>query len=822
MNEVRVVGHGSEVSPIMIVQDYPSADDCKSGKTLSAGSGKMVDQFLRQNGHSLAKCYMTTYIKAPLRGYNTKNKKQAREILHHVRQEADWNQILLDEIREIKPNVIISLGELALNFLTGEKSIYSFRGSILPLKPELVWDITKHIRVIPVLHPRDIVQNITTQVYTTIDYAKAVRNINNKLPIEEIGHVWIIRSSEALYNWWTRSKKYEYLAIDFESHHNFPTCVGFCANGNEAVSAPLLSRDISNHEQMYMWRVVDEILRSKMPKVNQNMNYDWTLSDRLGFQMNNIIGDTQLMANIIYPELPKALHFLTSIYTDIPYYKDEGRNYDPKLQSFDVMMKYNAKDALAAHQVWTAQQQDAKEQKVYSFYHGFIHKLFYHYRKINDRGIRIDELKRFELLEKYSKMLYDNLTSINTVYGQVLNVRSPDQVGRFVYDFLQCPLHTHFTDSGKEKYSTDEDTLTNMYLNEIKDETVKRLLRQVILCRKIFSVLNLLEAPIHPDKRMRTTYNISGTTNGRTSTSTATGWYFELDFEKHCIKDGCEFGTAFQKIPKHGFEFEGERFGKDIREMFVPSPGYSFFGLDGANAEGRVVCVLAQDWDSLSYIESGNNIHKLTASWIYLCKPEEIKKDTDKYNIGKRARHAGHLGQTGAGLSPQIYRSIPFCNKVMETFHKNAPKVREVFQYEVERIVISGKRRLETPQGRIRDFFGLTKTNIHEIAKQAYSYIPQATVSDHFKEISLKIALMADWAYQLGEFHDGLFWEIPSQRLEQFHEISLIESDKKINFKNCSLSRDFELMIPIEQEYSHENWLNMKEIQIENCTSVGW
>lgn len=808
--ESCIEGYGPNISPLMVISDYPTADELKVGKVLVAGeSGKLVSSYMKANGYSLEMCYKTSYIKCAIPGFNSKSSKQSQEALSKIKLLDDWDRILIEEIKRISPNSILALGELPLNFLTNEKKINRYRGSILNLSihNRFLIDPEKYIRVVPTLHPRDIFPNPTTGVYVRLDYGKAIKQKDAAGKLIEPGTLRIIRNAEELAEYWTRARHGEFLVTDIETNqYNLAICASLCVDGKESVSFPLFDKTLGTGETAGIWRVYSDILKSPIPKINQNILYDWTVLQRLGFEIKNIVGDTMLLAHTIYPELPKGLDFLTSIYTDIPYYKDEGKEYDSSLHDFNRLLYYNAKDSLATWQVWKAQQADAEDLNVKSFYFNFVHKCFFHYKKVNDRGILIDPWVQNELLEKYENLLKLHSSELKQYYGKDLNIRSPKQVAEFIYEFLRCPVHTHKTPSGHDAFSTDETTLVNIYLNEIGDLSVRRILKQIILCRKIEKVLDILETPYHSDGRMRTSYNLGGTTTGRTSTSQSIGWFFKAEGKK--LKR-TKFGTAFQKLPKHDFEFEGESFGDDVRKMFIPTSGYEFFALDGKNAEGRVVCVLAEDWNSLKYIEDGNDLHKLTASWIYN-KPLEFIKSNER-DIGKMARHAGNLGQSGYGLSIQVYKSVKLCNEIMRKFHANAPNVREVFQKGIEDLLKKGS--LINCFGRRRDFFGVTKQNLHETLKEAYSFIPQGSISDHFKQVSLDIEEAAPWAHHLAELHDGLFYEIPVGRREEFQDICLKATARKINFKECSLSRDFELHIPIEMEFSEENWFNMEKLK---------
>src|SRR6187402_2300899 len=289
-----VRGWGPEISPLMIIGDYPTKDDLEKERAFSGSSGALVADFLKQNRYSIEKCYKTLYIKCPLVGFNSKDKKKSKEAFANVCAVADWKQILIEEIKAIEPNVILALGELAFEFLTNEKNINRFRGSILPLSPEnrSKVGLGRNIRVVPSFSARDCFSNPLASVYVKLDYAKALKFINNTREIEEPGNLWIARNAEALSEYWKRAKNGEFLVTDIETRYNFPICASLCADGIEAVSFPLLDNRAGNLQNACIWAKYAEILRSNIPKVNQNMVYDWTVLERFGFTINNIVGDT--------------------------------------------------------------------------------------------------------------------------------------------------------------------------------------------------------------------------------------------------------------------------------------------------------------------------------------------------------------------------------------------------------------------------------------------------------------------------------------------------------------------------------------------------
>lgn len=813
---MKLIDSGGVASKLLIVGDFPTQNEYNTGNSFSGSAGALLNNLFQPWNYNPRNVYKTYYFKVPITGYASPNKKIKALAIENVRKLENWDQIFKNELDHLNPNVILSMGELALQNLTEEKVISKWRGSILHLHPRFGHP---NVKVVPVHSPREIwEQNSVPVVYTQWDCGKAVRmmEFNERYSPKET--IWIAENASSISNWWNRAWNGEFLTLDIETHHGFITCIGFSHDGQEAFSIPFLvgpSRDYSERGNYY--KLTNQILRSKLPKVNQNIKYDWSVLENYGFDINNIIGDTMLMAHTIYPELPKGLDFLNSIYTDLPYYKDEGKKFDPRLHSFDRLLKYNARDALCTWQIWKCQLDDAEALKVKHFYFEKVHPTFFIYKKMDQYGVRVDDTVRKSLIQKYEPKLYDLCQTINLVAEENINPLSPTQVGRFVYEILGCPKKTHFTDSGKESFSTDIDTLEDLYVNQISDTGRKTLLRSLIVARKLSKILQFLRSPISPDGRMRTSYKLHGTETGRTSAGKSIEPYFEVGKKGKLVDTEC--GGSFQTIPKHGYEFGPERIGDDLRSIFVPSPGYCFVEGDQGQAEDRIVCVLAEDWQGLEVLNKRNfkynrfglkdDRHTLTAMMVTSKEFEQITED-DRQNRGKKPRHAGNYNASSGMLA--IFTHLPFgeCRRIMDRFHGENPKVRGVFHEGIKK-VIQDLRYLITPHERRRDFFGLVNDAMYRVA---FANIPQATVSDHNKFTilgNLVKVFPEPVAIPLAESHDSLTFEVLLERREEFMESFRTSCEMPINFSKCSLSRDYNLVIPADVKWSDTNWREMKK-----------
>ncbi len=878
---IKVNGVGPDSATIMVVADYPSKGEAAQETALVDKVGGQVDRLLKKAGSSLAAVYRTCFIKQPVPALEVRslNKRAREKIIYETQQNEFYKQLLIQEIEAIKPNIIIALGEMALQFLTHEKGIYQFRGSILPINPLL--KLSFQPKVIPTLHPRDIWQNIESMAYVTCDYQKAIKHqyYSNKIEFKHNYLIWIARTFSQFQTWWLERGRYgKRLTYDIETYLNHITCVALCHDGKEALSVALWNY-ASTEEQRLVWQLLAKILKSAIPKANQNIGFDSYFSNCWGLRLNNICDDTMLLGHCIYPELPKNLGFYNSIYTDIPYYKDEGKNFDPKLHSFDQYQYYNAKDALVTWQILEGMYEDAEEMGVLKFYQGWEHDishynvysgnnintdtsgertnqdstssslvsndsscidisnniieqvekrkiklgmmpLFHIYQKINLRGIQVDEFQRYKLLRKYNMLYEMHVNNLRRAYGKNdFNVRSPTQVGKFLYEYLGIPAITHKTDSGKEAYDTDKETIENLYINGRLADTTKTAIKEVIIARKIATIINYVKAVTSHDGRLRTGFNLVGADTGRTTGSSFIEDEYYID-EKGSI-DYLEVGMSLQVLPKRPYEqeeFEGETYGSDIPSMFVPSPGYVFIEGDGKAAEAGVVCVLSKDYDALDYMYwrkttkknrfgCKDDIHVLTAEW---CTGKSFDSITqyERENYGKRPRHAGNYDQTKYGLSVWIHKPKDQCGVILERFHSNSPKIRTTFHAEVKQC-LDRERKLVNPYGRRRDFFGRMGDSLYRVG---FAQIPQSTVSDHTKFSTIILDALLPSSSCLCEKHDGLLYEVPTEDAGKFAETFKKVYERPIDFRQCSLPRDFDLIIPAEVKMSKDNWLDMTEI----------
>ncbi len=815
-SKVKISGHGSTDATVMIIADGGSDGDVACGYALSGDTERKLRGFATAANLNWNEFWITALIKDRI---NLKKPEFNKPLLND-----EYRHVLLNEINTIKPNVLVPLSELSFNFLTGLDGIRKFRGSVLPASGNLEL-FRPTIRVLPTLGPNPyLYEDPKYEFITQLDFQKISRSAYSTEPFKETGLVWWAKRAEEVRQFFARHydatiKSGGFVVFDIETFANIPTCIGFCFDGNESCCVPLLDYNISIDERIGMLYQVLRLLNSPIRKVNQNIKFDWRKLERLGWKVCNVIGDTMLAAACLYCEFPKNLGFLTSLYTDMPYFKDEGKEFDPAKYKREQLYIYNAKDCLATHQTYSQQQAELVELGVKPVYDQLIDILPI-YKEMEETGILVDDSERVRLLCRYHSLYAVHVNKLGKLVGRPINPLSSQVVGKLVYEELGWEIVRGVKHSKKTgKPSADEESLEILMWSSTCNSVLgKQILRTIIDCRKLHKCIEFLELPTYPDGRHRCEFNLAGAETGRTTAGETTDYY--LFFDKGKIKLG-NMGHSFQTIGKHGFEVDGVTYGKDLRSIFVPSPGYSFVECDLSQAEARVDAVLARDFEILEVFDSPTGIHRLTGSWVFDCSPTEIKKNVlvegvDRYHVSKTVRHAGERNMTPGRLMMMIAKEIQFCARVLDTFHKNQPNIKRVFHREI-REQIQRERVLISPNGRRRDFFGRIN---EDTVNQGISQLPQAIVTDYMKAAIRKAIPSFREKYgvaavrPLSEAHDGFFAEVQKGLEEAWarHFKSTIEVS--IDFRTCSLSRDFELIIPAEAEMSETNWQGMKGMKL--------
>jgi DNA polymerase len=410
------------------------------------------------------------------------------------------------------------------------------------------------------------------------------------------------------------------IALDIEGGIGTMSCISFAQSPYEAFIIPLSGRNgnyySTEEEECSVWKALSSVLCDPLvPKVLQNSLYDrFVLQYSYNIPVLGVVDDTMLKHWELYCELEKSLGVQTSIYTDEPYYKYEIKSGDTK-----TFWSYCCKDSLVTHEINgkldLALRAISPSWQHYRFNVGLLNPLLYmelrgikyDYEKAKNRrastlntlyslqheldsstdhgvrGLTKDQLigvrnelmcykrdstqpkKGFSedyvrtnyLLSKYDSLIPAELGEFSTLLKLNLNVESPKQCSKYLYEILKLPLQTN-----KEGQTTsDEGALLRLRKKVSKMSLAHTILNFTIRIRRLGTKVGMLS--IHPDNdgRIRCGYNIVGTETGRLT----------------CYTSPTGSGYNLQTIPS------------EDRDLFTGDDNFRMFQCDLSGADGWTI-----------------------------------------------------------------------------------------------------------------------------------------------------------------------------------------------------------------------------------------
>jgi len=651
------------------------------------GAGRILDGILGEVGIRREDCYVTNVVKYRPKGndfgrfYEDKKRSKRLPVLEEAIEE------LKVELMAVRPNVIVALGNEAMRALTEKTGVTSWRGSIMS---SLVG------KVLPTYHPAAILRQWSWRPVGVLDLTKAKeesafpevrrkpRTLHTTTNFEEV---------KALL---AKVKQSSRIAFDIETERGEISSIAFASSSHEAVTIPFffaLSGPIwhPTEQEPILWELIKQILEGPAEKIAQNAQFDMSYLERkVGIHVQNLYMDTMIAAHCIYPELPKGLDFLCSVYTDQPYYK-----WMVKTKDMIEFFKYNGLDACVTWEVAEKLEREMKDFGVWEFYQKHSHALIEPLQDMLRRGIAIDLDIRDAAKKAYRDGIKEAQKQLDEFVGRPLNVNSPKQMKEYLYEELKLPIkYKGRKAKGYSKTVTSDEEAIKDLQRTNKNLPSLQLILDIREKKKILSTY--LEVKLDEDKRIRTSYLITGTETGRlASRATPFGT-----------------GTNLQNIPK-GI----------ARRMFVPDPGKLFISADYSQAEARVVAYISGEDRLIDLFREGGDVHRKNASRIFRKPESDISKE--ERTLAKRIVHASNYGMGSVTFAKTAGVSTAEAKRLLNQYFATYPRIK-LWHLKIEQ-ELRRTRVLTTPLGRKRQFFNPWNK---ELIKEAYAYIPQSTVSD--------------------------------------------------------------------------------------------
>ena len=358
------------------------------------------------------------------------------------------------------------------------------------------------------------------------------------------------------------------------------------------------------------------------------------------------------------------------------------------------------------------------------------------------RGVLVDQARKAEVIDEYYEIMERvEANLLRIVYEGVgmanFNYRSTKDLATLFYDELGIsPIRK----AGRP--TVDRGAREKLEIYPIAEQLVKH----INLLTELGDKISVLKTAIDDDGRIRTSYNIAGTSTGRFSSSIS------------------EFGTGgnLQNVEE------------SLRSIFIADPGYKFAKCDAKSGES--FCVGATEWNLfkdgryLDACESGDP-HTAVARimWPNLQWTGDLKLDkhiaeTPYYRhytyrfMCKKLGHGSNYGGKPATLAEQAKVELDLVKQFQPKYFEAFP-AHQRWQAHVDE-TLRKKGYLVSLMNRKRWFFG--RRSDPSTLREAIAYDPQSSLADIVNQALLNI-WRKGYVCIMTQEHDALTFMYPEK-----------------------------------------------------------
>jgi len=753
---------GNTSAKILIVGEFATDTDLHGNRPFAGARGFELNKMLEEAGIQPRDCLFTYVVNDRVAGNNidslvapTKAKAGVGDVLREGKyvtpQVLKGIDALSALIETMRPNIVITMGNLALYALTGEWASTLWRSSILSAK------IAHKPKVLPTYGLSLVMMQYSLRPIFIHDLKRAKRQ-SLAPEIARKHYEFTIRPDFAtavstLTGLVERSVQARQagnsfpLGADIETRAGHIACIAFAWSGTEAICIPLMCQHSdegywSLEEEVELVMLIQQLLRHAKI-VGQNWNYDAQYIYRHWHIIAPDVEDTMIQHHSCFSNLEKNLAFLSSMYLDDHlYWKDDRTNWEtgPKGEGEDVYWRYNCTDAartLAINEVLTKVIAALGMGGV----NAFQQKLAPAVLQSMIRGVKLDREAQGQLSLTIQQEIADREQWFLDVLGHPLNINSPPQMKDFFYRQM----------GQKEVISrkTKKVTCNDEALHKIADrEPILQPITRKIAELRSLGVFHstFVMASVDVDSRIRTMFNVCGTETYRFSST----------------KNAFGSGLNMQNIPKGGETEDDGLSLPNVRNLYVPDFGKTMFDIDLDSADLRIVT-----WESgcewmKDHFRNGRKPY-IEVMREYYHNPSMTKSSHPReYAMFKSLCHGTNYLGTAEGIAPRIGLNVHETQRIQKWYFDLCPEIRK-WQDDIKSQV-SSNRCVKNVFGYKTYFFDRIEGTIFN---QAVAWIPQSTVACLINRAYVNIMETLPDVEVLLQVHDSLVGQFDTFRKEK-------------------------------------------------------
>jgi len=668
-------------------------------------------------------------------------------------------------IAEHNPSIILPLNNVALRALTDNESqsISTWRGSQL---------LRGALKILPTYPPGMIQRQWDLRPIAVLDFTRARKWLSGEASPTE--WKFLVRPSfndtmfildELLKR---VAEKPTFLSVDLETRASNIACCGIAWSESEAISIPFMCVENPDgyfsldEELAVILKLRDLLTHTNARVVGQNFAFDAQYIQRYWRFIPRLSDDTLIAQGLLWPGLPKALDFLSSMYCRHHlYWKDDGKFWDPSTTPEEQLWTYNCVDACRTYEI-TLSQQNAIAQTQLTSQYQFLLKLWYAVLGMMIRGVLIDKQNRGKMTLELMSALASREQWFIDVLGHPLNPRSNKQMKELFYDDLRAPI--------QKNRKTGQPSLDDKALEKIvqKNSLLRPLIKTIQDYRSIGVFLStFVQAPLDVDDKMRCSYNIVGTETFRFNSS-------ENPFGS---------GTNLQNVPKGNEKPKpGELAMPNIRKLFIPPPGYLICDADLDRADLQVVVWEANDLELKQMLREGVDLHTENAKSLGISR-----------QLAKAWVHGTNYGGGARTMAINCGITVHQAEKMRARWFQIHPGIKEWHDRTMHSLETT--RSVRNPFGFRRFYFD----RIEGLLPEALAWQPQSTVANIINLGLLRVAYHLPEIEILLQVHDSLVFQLPESRASEL-------LPKMRDLLQITVPYPDPLTIPVGLKASKESW----------------
>jgi DNA polymerase-1 len=327
----------------------------------------------------------------------------------------------------------------------------------------------------------------------------------------------------------------------------------------------------------------------------------------------------------------------------------------------------NAMDCDFTLRAYHVLNEEMKRRKVNFVYENLLKDILVILSMVENFGIKVDTEYLKQLDEILLKELEELLGKLQTMSptGEI-NPNSTLEMGSVLFTSDGFDLTpTEFSEKTKMPQITEAHLTSVIDSTKDKDaiEFIQTLLKYKYRTKQHRTYVKGVEAAIeyNDDGRIYSLYNFATVVTGRLSCSTYT-----VGSNKK--------GVSFHTLPRSDENDE-----VNIRNLMSADDGKIFLAADFSQAELRVLAQCSKDKNLIEAFNSGQDLHRFTASLVFGKSQENVTKE--ERQIAKSVSFLIVYGGGPNKLSQQIGKSVTYCKGIFAAYQNSFPNVFKWIQH---------------------------------------------------------------------------------------------------------------------------------------------